>query len=321
MSSQYNALKTLVRKGKKESQPTNLFNYLCRGISEIYSESIARDIYFLCLYYGLIKHPSSKEALTLEAIGNTQETPLSRERVRQIVDNTMNKLKKFFVEENSLDKNFLEPYKFTNRYFQQTIATQDTLFLRIEELVVNDFFKEFNNNYKGLIAFCNDCKIKQIAYRKKYYLYPKEVARNEITNIIQQSNKLVRRGETIDKMNQKAKTVTYVPVEVSDFLHHFAETNNYNLNPLYEKILISFIQKKPYVTDKSFSFSKTQSWKARMGKAEWQQIGIYIQKDVFNKVQEATKEAQFYMLRKVSVMSFICQAFIWHYEQHNLIEN
>lgn len=317
MSTQYNALKSLVRKGKKLSHPDNLYNYLCRGISEIYSESIARDIYFLCLYYGMVKHPSSNEALTLEAIGATQEPALSRERVRQIIDNTIKKLQKFFQEESSLDKKFVEPYKYTNKYFQQMLATQDILFLRIESFVKEDFFKDFQNNIKGLIAVCNDCGIKQIAYRKKYYLYPKHISRSEITDIIQKSNKIIRREETLDKMNQKAKTVTYVPTEVREHLHQFAESNNHNLNPLYEQILLDFIEKKPYVHDKKCSFSKTQSWKARMGKVEWQQIGIYIRKDVFAKVQAAAQEAYLHISKKVSVMSFVCQAFIWHYEVHN----
>lgn len=317
MSSQYNNLKTIVRKGKKTSKPITLYEYLCRGISEIYTESIARDIYFLCLYYGLIKHPSSKDALTLEAIGLTQDPNLSRERIRQIIDNTIKKLENFFKTESSLDKNFLNPYKYTNKKFQQILAIEDSLFLRIEDLTKDDFFKEFSNNHKGLISFCNDCDIKQIAYRKKYYFYPKHINRLEITDIIQKSNKIIRREETLDKMNQKSKTVTYVPNEVKEHLHKFAQVNGYNLNPLYEKILLDFIEQKPYLKDKSCSFLKTQSWKARMGKAEWQQIGIYIQKDVFNKVQEAAKSVHLELLKKVSVMSFICQAFIWHYENHN----
>lgn len=317
MSSQYNALKTLVRKGKKTSKPNTLYEYLCRGISEIYSESIARDIYFLCLYYGLVRHTNSNEALTLEAIGLTQEPNLSRERIRQIIDNTIKKLDNFFKTESNLDKNFLDPYKYTNKKFQQILATQDTLFLRIESLIKDDFFKDFSNNFKGLIAFCNDCNIKQIAYRKKYYLYPKHVNRIEITDIIQKSNKIIRREETLDKMNQKAKTVTYVPTEIREHLHSFAQANGYNLNPLYEKILLDFIEQKPYLKDKKCCFSKTQSWKARMGKAEWQQIGIYIHKDVFHKVQEASQAIHLELLKKVSLMSFVCQAFIWHYELYN----
>jgi hypothetical protein len=317
MISQINALKTLIRKGKKNSSPTNLLEYLQRGLSEIYSESISRDVYFLCLYYGLIKHPSSNEALTLEAIGLTHEPPLSRERVRQIIDNTIKKIQKFFVEESNLDKKFYNPYKHTNKVFQQILANDNIMFLRVEKFTKNEFYKDFHNNIKGLIAFCNDCGIKQIAYRKKYYLYPKHISRSSITDIIQKSNKIIRREETLDKMNLKAKTVTYVPTEVREHLHKFAKENNYNLNPLYEKILLDFISQKPYANDKKFYFSKTQSWKARMGKAKWQQIGIYIKKDVFLNVQKSAEEAQNYMVRKVSVMSFVCQAFIWHYEQFN----
>lgn len=312
--SQYNALKAIIRKGKKIRQPDNLVDYLYRGISEIYTEQIARDVYFLCLYYGFVKHPSSDDALTLEAIGKTQEPALSRERIRQIIDGTIKKIQNFFVIENSLDKNFVNPFIFSNKQFQQTLAYQDTLFLPINSLTKEPFFNGFAKNHKGFIAFCNDCGIKQIAYRKKYYLYPKNVSREEIIVIIQQSNKILRRESTLNKMSQKAKTVTYVPSEVRQHLLKFAEVNNYNLNPLYEQILLDFIKHKPY-TDKEFNFSRTQSWKARMGKAEWQQIGIYINKDIFQTIQDAVNEAQTFAFKKISLMSFICQAFVWHYEQ------
>lgn len=312
--SQYNALKAIIRKGKKNRQPDNLVDYLYRGISEIYTEQIARDIYFLCLYYGFVKHPSSDEALTLEAIGKTQDPTLSRERIRQIIDTTIKKIQKFFITENSLDKNFLNPFVFSNKNFQQNLAYKDTLFLPIESLLKEPFFSGFSKNHKGFIAFCNDCGIKQIAYRKKYYLYPKNISREEIIVIIQQSNKVLRRENTLQKMSQKAKTVTYVPSEVRQHLLNFSKVNDYNLNPLYEQVLLDFIKYKPY-TDKNFNFSRTQSWKARMGKAEWQQIGIYINKDVFDTIQKAVADAQTYAFKKISLMSFICQAFVWHYEQ------
>ena len=105
-----------------------------------------------------------------------------------------------------------------------------------------------------------------------------------------------------------------MPTEVRQHLLHFSEVNNYNLNPLYEAILLDFIQQKPY-THKDFNFSRTQSWKARMGKAEWQQIGIYINKITFETIQQAVEEAQRLAFKKISLMSFICQAFIWHYNQ------
>lgn len=317
--SQYNALKAIIRKGNKTRQPTTLIEYLYKGLAEIYTEQTARDIYFLCLYYGLIKHSTSNEALTLESIGNTQDPTLSRERIRQIIDSTIKKAQMFFLIENNLDKNFLNPFIYSDKLFKKNLATSDTLFLPIEELLEDNFFKGFSKNHKGFIAFCNDCGIKQIAYRKRYYLYPNHIPRKEIVIIIQQSNKLIRREGTIEKMNQKAKTVTYVPTEVRKHLLDFASINKYNLNPLYEEILLDFIKQKPYMAA-NFTFSKTQSWKARMGKAEWQQIGIYIKKDVFETIQNAVNEAQNYAFRKISLMSFICQAFIWHSQQFQKTE-
>lgn len=312
--SEYNALKTIIRKGNKISQPKTAFEYLYLGLSKIYNENISRDLYFLSLYYGFIKHPSSNDSLTLEGIGKTQIPVLSRERIRQIIDVTIKKMQAFFITENNLNKNFVNPFFYSNKLFQQNLATRDTLFISIDELIGEDFFKDFTKNHKGFIAFCNDCGIRQIAYRKKYYLYPKNIPRKDIIGIIQQSNKLIRRESTIEKMSLKSKTVTYVPYEVRQHLLDYSLLNKYNLNPLYEKILLDFIDKKPYM-QKDFKFAKTQSWKARMGKAEWKQIGIYIKKDIFETIQEAVEEAQQYGFRKISLMSFICQAFVWHYKE------
>lgn len=61
------------------------------------------------------------------------------------------------------------------------------------------------------------------------------------------------------------------------------------MNPLYEKILLEFIARRPF-ENPEFTFSRTKSWKARKGKAQWQQIGIYINKSVFSSVKDLVKE-------------------------------
>ena len=106
-------------------------------------------------------------------------------------------------------------------------------------------------------------------------------------------------------MSQKAKTVTYVPNEVRDHLLSYSEKKNINLNPLYETIINQFIDGRPFEKD-SYKFSKTKSWKARKGKAQWQQVGIYIDKDIFNNVKKSVSHIKKDLRKNVSMMSFIC---------------
>ena len=135
-----------------------------------------------------------------------------------------------------------------------------------------------------------------------------------LTKLYRQSNNF-RREKTLEKMSHKAKTVTYVPDEIRQHLLDYAEKTKSNLNPMYENILKSFIEKKPYEIE-SYEFSKTKSWKARKGKAQWQQIGIYIEKDIFELIKENVKFIKTDLNKKVSLMSFICQAFVWHSEKN-----
>ncbi len=111
----------------------------------------------------------------------------------------------------------------------------------------------------------------------------------------------------------KSKTVTYVPNQVRNFLLQQSTEKNINLNPLYENILKEFIKNKPFKANK-FCFGKTKSWKARNGKAQWQQIGIYINKSIFDLIKKNVEHIKDDLNKTVSLMSFICQAFIWYYE-------
>lgn len=300
---QYSALNKIIKKGRTIESPKNLGEYLIKYFSDVHNENISRELYFVGLYYGLVA-----DAMTLENIGKSQPQQLTRERVRQIIDSVLGKIK------NHPIKGYTDPFIKTQEMF--SIALGKNTFIRIEDLIKHDYFTSFKKNVKGLISFLNDCGIRQIAYRKKYYFYPETYVRKDIVQSIQKENKTLRREQTIENMTHKAKTVTYVPDEVRTHLLNYSQKHKLNLNPLYETILTKYIEKKPYEAE-SYVFSRTKSWKARKGKAKWQQIGIYIDKDIFYEIKETVASIKKDLRKNVSLMSFICQAFVWHYEQNS----
>lgn len=299
--SNYIGLQKIIKKGKKIDAPENLLESLYKQIFEIYNEKAAREFHFLTLYYGL-----QSKAMTLESIGQIQEQPLTRERIRQIIDSVIGPLRDF------QPVNYINPYIHSVHLFE-AILGKDRTFIRMEELTEDSYFSNFSKNVKGLIAFLNDCGIRQIAYRKNYYFYPKRLDRKDVIQNIQKENKTIRREHTLEKMSLKSKTVTYVPDEVRQHLLSYADKHKMNLNPLYEKILNDFMNQKPYMQPE-YTFSRTKSWKARKGKAQWQQIGIYIERNIFDTIKDDVKLVKKDLKKSVSLMSFICQAFVWHYE-------
>jgi hypothetical protein len=302
--SNYTGLQKIIKKGKKIVSPINLQESLQKQISENYNDKISREFHFLTLYYGL-----QGKAMTLENIGQAQENPLTRERVRQIIDSVIEPLQSFKSEA------YINPYLHSVTVFDEILGTERS-FLRLEELTENAYFTDFLKNVKGLIAFLNDCGIRQIAYRKNYYFYPSRLERKNVIQDIQKENKNIRREHTLEKMSLKSKTVTYVPDEVRKHLLVFAEKHKMNLNPLYEQILNDFMEQKPYASEE-YVFSRTKSWKARKGKAKWQQIGIYIERCIFDNIKDDVQAIKRDLKKSVSLMSFICQAFVWHYEKNH----
>ena len=295
-------LKEVKEEDKKEKikeevlKENNLYQDLIFVVGSIHNEKIARELDFLTQYYGL-----AGESLTLEAIGQKQENKLTRERIRQIIDSILFKAKRASIN----------PYQKSLVIFKELESKSGKNFLRSEQVLEHPYFSSWQKNIKGLIAFFNDCDIRQIAYRKKYYFYLKGSSRKDIINFIQNENKGLRRQKTIEKMNQKSKTVTYVPNDIRDFLNKTAKNEKLNLNSLYENILNQFISDKPYENN-DYPFPKTKSWRARKGKAEWKQIGIYINKDIFEKIKNTIKQIKKNRYGNVSMMSFICQAFVWY---------
>jgi hypothetical protein len=246
-------------------------------------------------YYGL----SGAPGLTLEAIGLDIAGGLTRERVRQIIDSALNVLIR--AEASSS----ITPYKKTKAQFDDLLGQSGQRFLRLTDFVEQEYFAGFGEDPKGLIAFLNDAGIRQVVYRGAHYIYPKHIDRRVAIEFVQAENKKTRRAKTVEKMGKMAKTVTYVPQETREFLLKDAERRNVALNRLYEQILLKFIEKP--VCKSSDEFEKTQSWRARKGKAEWSQVGIYIDKVVFDKVKNAAAKVK---TEPVSNMAYICQAFV-----------
>lgn len=262
------------------------------------NKNIEREILFLAMYYGIIE-----PALTLEAIGKAQPQELTRERVRQIINSVLPTVKKQGA-----------PYLKTKQIIIELLSNNSSSFLVLKDILNIDYLEGFKKNSKGLIAFLNDCGIKQVAYRKDYYLYLPETKRSDVIKAIQKYNKSIRKTKTISNMSLKAKTVTYVPEEVKKFLSNTAKDKNLGLNELYEQIFQEFIEKNPY-KDLSYTFGKTQSWKSRKGLAQWEQIGIYIEKNLFDKLKSIVKKLK-NKNNNVSFMAFISQSFIWYCNQH-----
>lgn len=288
----------ILKKGSKTITPITPYELLIKTISETEKNTNEREIYFLILYYGL-----SVEGVTLEKIGESREQKLTRERVRQIIYNTLSKLKKINPDINNFGLSCFDKALGENKY------------ISFVNLTKNENFKEFAKSGKGLVSFLNDCNVKQVAYRKKIYFYKQEENRNDIIKLIQTENKISRRASTLANMNKKAKTVTYVPKDIKEFLQKESKVKKLNLNCLYENIMEDFISVSPFYED-NYSFTKTKSWKARKGKAEWAQIGIYMDKKVFNNIKNTIKKIE-EKNPNISLMGFICQGFMWYKEKMN----
>lgn len=263
-----------------------------------------REYYFIDLYYGL-----NNKHHTLEEIGQIDDKKVSRERVRQIINQFNAKIK---LQESLLKLNINNPFEKTYNIFFEILKIKENKnepFVSELELFKNEYFQNAKNNIKGIISFLNDCGIRQISYRKKYYFYLETNNREQIINLIQKINKENRKIKTLQKMENKCKTVTYVPFDTRDNLTKISIKEKINLNNLYEKILKNFLNNKKY-HEKNYNFSKTQSWKARQGKAQWTQIGIYIDKNIISEIKKELDFLELEYAKKVSLMSFIAESFM-----------
>lgn len=266
-------------------------------IKENLAANNARGFKYMMHYYGLTGEPG----MTLEAIGKEVAGGLTRERVRQIIDGALSVLLKAEAFASAIRR----PYHETKRRFDEMLADSGHRFLRLSTLMDEAHFHHFGADPKGFIAFLNDAGIRQVVYRGAHYIYPNSIERRDAIELVQVENKKTRRARTLAKMGKMAKTVTYVPQDAREHLLMESKRREVPLNRLYEKILIQFMGKSP--CKNSEDFEKTQSWRARKGKAEWSQVGIYIDKDVFEQVKAA---AALIKPEPISNMSFICQAFV-----------
>ena len=288
-----------ILEAKRAAEPAgSVSGLLLELFGKLNSEGSARGLRYMLAYYGL----GNEEAQTLEAIGENLAGGLTRERVRQVIDHCLNSI----VKLESAQEPGKKPYEKTIAAFGELMKKSELKFSKLE-----DFEKELDlgsiaEDKKGLISFLNDAGIRQVVYREEHYVYPEGMARNDAITMIQANNKKARRAKTVEKMQSMSKTVTYVPLETREHLLRESEKQEIALNRMYENILREFMEQKPYKD--SGDFVKTQSWKARRGKAEWCQVGIYIEKEVFDQVKACAKAVS---PTAISNMAYICQAFIW----------
>lgn len=293
MTSYFQQLNFIIN--QKQFKTTGVVHDLYLHIKDLKTEQNARSFVFMLKYYGLTQE---KENYTLELIGE-KEGGLTRERVRQIINNAVQNIMKNVTLEN--------PFEKIKKIFIEKKETKEEKYLTLAELMEDEYFIGFKDNESGFAACINDADVRHVAYRGIGYVYPKNIKRSVAIEFIQKENKEKRSVKTKEKASKMTKTVTYVPNSTKDYMVQFSKKNGIRLNRLYEKVIAEFLVEVQKNGCKEFT--KTQSWKARQGKSEWKQVGLYIRSDIFEsskKMATALKKRN----QDVSTMGFICQAFM-----------
>jgi hypothetical protein len=268
---------------------------LLLNLKEVWSDKRARSIYFLMKYYGLLG-----PGLTLEEIGQQEKKPLTRERVRQLLEEMIKVLR---AKEKETGHRGPNPFEMVKGWYTQQIQLTGATFASLKELMDTPLTLGFEDE-KGVCAFLKDADIKQAIYRNQKYLYVSVEKRKGIIQEIQSFNKKERKAKTEKRAQEMAKTVTYVPYEVKQAIVREQERVGEPLNRMYENILSVFAQKSPWKKHPMF-FEKTKSWRFRKDKTDWVQIGLYIKRESYDQAKACSKAAG------VSLMSYICRAVAW----------
>lgn len=300
-------MNTKIIKLKREMKKANNSNInnvttdILQAISKIYEDSNQRDCYILSQYYGICSKP-----LTLESIGAQLTPTLTRERVRQVINNLTEKIKTLNID---------NIYTKTNKSIQSYLSEKS--FLLLDEILKKDYFSVNKNRNKGLLAFLKDCGISQVSYRGKTYLYISEkYTKSEVIKNIKIFNKTIRKQATLKKSLEKIKTATHIPQYVKDHLHLQSKKQNIGLNELYVKIINGFFLYSPYRAE-SYVFTKTKSSNQIQPQDDWVQLGLYIPINTFNEIKKHIAEIKSRKPQSnVTLMNFLCQAFIWHHNKY-----
>lgn len=285
---------------QKNRKTNSLKDNLSFSIANLYfknlenNRDLSRPLLYLCSHYGLIN-----KALTLEKISELNVKKLTRERVRQIIDQVVFLLKE---EPNNIYANIYS-------IVSTQISQNPSQYIRFSTLIQQTYFEDFKNNPKGLISIFNDCGFKQMTYRNDYFFYNSNVNKDIMIKRIQEENRLLRKNQTIQNNENKAKTVTYIPHFIKEFLAQASIKNNIGLNAMYERIFIKFMETHPY-KDLESVFPKI-TIKTPIN-PEWEQLGLYVDKKVYEQMKGLIDKLR-KNKREVSSMRFIAQSFIWYY--------
>lgn len=292
---------------------------LNQELIEYWSENEARGIIrragfvfdAMAEYYGIVRKSQTQNGIlgsvthakTLEQIG--QEYGLTRERIRQIIFKGAATICNNSNNTNNLNpiNSINNPYIKVKQVFHEEL--KDKNFIPLKQIFNNSFFSDFKDNIKGLLSIFDHAEIKQVMYRNEYYLHVKELSNNKIIKVIQNENKEVRHKKTLEHAQTMAKTVTYVPEYIRNNLIKIADEKDQKLNNLYRNILNTFIEQKPYLNNITF-FSKKESWRIPKMKKAWVQVGLYIDRELFERCETLANSSN------TSVMNFIGCAFAWY---------
>lgn len=255
---------------------------------------LKRPLQYLDMYYGI----SDGVPKTLEKCGSLSSPPLTRERVRQLLNKAKNGFEKFGET----------PYKRIHDEFMAVL--KDKKYIKYQDLIKQDFFK-IKNNDAIYLSLLQDAGVQYIRKNGELLLFPEKYSPKLIGVLESEARRQIKLEATKRRQALRVKTVTYVDKYTVEKFHQISNDENVTLNSLYHKSLGAFLEKGIY-KDKNFNFPKTKAWKSRMGLEKEVQVGIYLIKDLYEEVKAATGEASKIRGRKVSLMSFISNAFAWY---------
>lgn len=298
-----NNFKKITIKTRRKNKMTSLINefisYWRNNTDKvkINREKMIFDI--LCSYYGIdYENKVVVEAKTLERIGI--DNHLTRERIRQLLTKVVNNFNK---EEKN--RNF---YKKLKNDFLLELKNAD--FIHLSSMLKKPYLAEYKNNPRGLLNFLTHSGVEHVMYRNQYYLFVSKSkkehneTKSAVVKLIQEHNRDVRKQQTLENTQSMSKTVTYLPPYMRNFYLDYSEKHNYKLNNLYTEVLEQFDTTKPYKENKAF-FGKKQEWRWPPLKKNWVQIGLYIDKILFDKLEDKALSAN------TSVMNYIGCALAW----------
>lgn len=296
--------------GKEEKVLTNneigvVVEGLWNNLNRIKTKKNDRSLMFTLQYYGLL----GDSGKTLEEIGETATPKLTRERVRQLIGAVVSELQDLEKGDGCATSTLVpRPFARVRAWLSQKSIRDGVSNVPLSALKEMTMMKGFGeNNDRGLSSFLSGAKIKTLTVKNCIYMHQDKISRDVAEIDILHDKSVQKRKKTEERRAKLAKTVTYVPPGVRNDALLLCENNQVHLNRFYEMVISSFIEAKPWKGFKEY-FQKTQSWRARNGESDWVQVGLLIDKKIFEKAKLAARKL------KISLMALIARAIAWSTE-------